>query len=196
MTDLQRAELTGLSGLEAAAKSAKGGPDSWNPPFCGDIDMRIAADGTWFYQGSPIGRKALVQLFSRVLRREADGSTYLVTPVEKVRITVADAAFVAVEMIVDGFGATRRLRFRTQVDEWLDAGEEHPLRFDKVCDGGLKPYIHVRGRLEALVVRAVYYDLVELGEMRVIEGVDMFGVSSGGKFFPMAPLAEIEGERR
>lgn len=196
MTDLRRIESTRLTGLEAAAKGAKGGPDSWNPPFCGDIDMRIASDGTWFYQASPIGRKALVQLFSRVLRREADGCTYLVTPVEKVRITVDDAAFVAVEMVVEGSGVSRRLGFRTQVDEWVEAGEQHALRFEKARDGGLKPYIHVRGQLEALVVRAVYYDLVELGEARLIDGVDMFGVTSGGRFFAMAPLAEIEDERR
>jgi hypothetical protein len=181
-----------LTGLESTVKRGKGGPDSWNPPFCGDLDMRIGADGTWYYLGSPIGRKPLVKLFSSVLRRE-DGKHFLVTPVEKVGITVDDAPFVAVEMTVDGEGAGRTLAFRTNVDQWVTADSEHPLRFGKDERGALKPYLHVRRGLEALVVRAVFYDLVELGEERLVDGLRVFGVASSGVFFPMAPAEALDG---
>lgn len=179
-----------LSGLETTVKRAKGGPDSWNPPFCGDLDMRIAGDGTWYYLGSPIGRKPLVKLFSSVLRREGD-KHFLVTPVEKVGITVDDAPFVAVEMTVEGEGPARKLSFRTNVDEWVTADAEHPLRFGRDERRALKPYLHVRRGLEALIVRAVFYDLVELGEERLVDAVPMFGVASSGIFFPMAPVSEV-----
>jgi hypothetical protein len=175
----------GLAGLEGAVKAGRGGPESWNPPYCGDLDIRIAADGTWSYLGSPIGRKPLVKLFSSVLRREADGRYYLVTPVEKIGIRVDDAPFLAVEMRGSGEGETRELAFRTQVDDWTAAGPEHPLRFVRDAHGAPRPYVHVRGRLEALIARPVYYDLVALGEERDVAGTRMFGVASRGAFFPI-----------
>lgn len=186
-------------GLEAlisrAARAGKGAPpvEKWNPPFCGDLDMEIRADGTWFYLGTPIGRAPLVQLFSSVLRRDDDGRTYLVTPVEKVGIRVVDAPFVAVEMNASAGGGTKILTFRTNVGDVIEAGPDHPLRFvDEPETGGLKPYLHVRGRLEALVARPVMYELVAAGETRGVGGVQMFGVSSRGVFFPVMPAARLE----
>lgn len=176
-----------LAGLEAMLRvqDQDGLPpvDSWNPPYCGDIGMAIAADGTWFYQGSPIGRKPLVRLFSRVLRRDPDGRHFLVTPVEKVDVAVEDAPFLAVEMEVMGSGRTQALIFRTNVDDVVRCGPEHPLRFaTEARSGGLKPYLLVRGRLEALVTRALYYDLVEIA---VEDEAGRLGLWSGGAFFAM-----------
>ncbi|KAA0700506.1 DUF1285 domain-containing protein [Neorhizobium sp. P12A] len=167
--------------------------ERWNPPFCGDIDMEIRADGTWFYMGTPIGRAPLVRLFSTVLRKDEDGKTYLVTPVEKVGIRIVDAPFLAVEMSRTMRGQEQILTFRTNVGDVVEAGEEYPIRF--VIHGEnkeLKPYLHVRGRLEALVSRAVMYDLIELGETLEISGVDMFCVRSGGAVFPVMPAAELD----
>lgn len=179
----------GLDGLASAARSAakKGLPPVhlWNPDFCGDIDMRIASDGTWFYMGTPIGRPALVRLFSTILKREGD-KHFLVTPVEKVGIRVDDAPFMAVEMQRDGAGEAQRLHFRTNVDDWVECDAEHELRFKQADDGGLIPYLHVRSDLWAKVTRPIYYDLVELGEERAVNGREMFGVNSGGTFFAMA----------
>src|ERR1700712_1038477 len=141
-----------LDGLTAAATNAakeshagKGLPPVhlWNPPFCGDLDMRIASDGTWFYLGTPIGRPALVRLFSTILKRE-EGKHFLVTPVEKVGIRVDDAPFLAVEMIADENERGRQLRFRTNVDDWVTCDSHHRLRFQPSADGGLTPYLHVR----------------------------------------------------
>jgi hypothetical protein len=189
----------GLEAITGAVKRAgeKGPPPVhlWNPPFCGDLDMRIASDGTWFYMKTPIGRPALVKLFSSVLKREAD-RYFLVTPVEKVGITVDDAPFTAVEMKQEGEGATRILSFRTNVDEWVACGPEHTLRFDAEPEtGGLKPYLHVRRDLWALVTRALFYDLAELGEDRDVDGRQMFGVTSGGEFYVMAPSDTLKGLR-
>ena len=189
----------GLDAIAGAAKRAgeRGPPPVhlWNPPFCGDLDLRIAADGTWFYLKTPIGRPALVKLFSSVLWREAD-KYFLVTPVEKIGITVDDAPFTAVEMRQEGEGAARVLTFRTNVDEWVACGPEHALRFAPEPDtGGLKPYLHVRRDLWALVTRALFYDLVELGEERDVDGRRMFGVASGGEFFAMVPADELKGLR-
>ncbi|ACM27224.1 DUF1285 domain-containing protein [Agrobacterium rhizogenes] len=171
--------------------------ERWNPPFCGDIDMEIRADGTWFYMGTPIGRAPLVRLFSTVLRKDADEKTYLVTPVEKVGIRVVDAPFVAVEMSVTERDGKRLLTFRTNVGDVVEAGREHPIRFVICGDNDeLKPYLHVRGRLEALVTRAVMYDLVELGETVEIAGRDMFCVRSGGTIFPVMPVAELDALTR
>ncbi|NLS19625.1 DUF1285 domain-containing protein [Rhizobium sp. P40RR-XXII] len=171
--------------------------ERWDPPFCGDIDMEIRADGTWFYLGTPIGRAPLVRLFSTVLRKDADEKTYLVTPVEKVGIRVVDAPFVAVEMSVTERDGKRVLTFRTNVGDVVEAGRDHPIRF--VIRGEndeLKPYLHVRGRLEALVTRAVMYDLVELGEPVEIAGREMFCVRSGGTIFPVMPVAELDALTR
>ncbi len=181
---------TRIVGLQELLKAAEGDRlppvDRWNPPYCGDIGMRIRADGTWIYANSPIGRKPLVRLFSRILRRDADGRTYLVTPVEKVDVAVEDAPFLAVEMEVEGSGAEQVLTFRTNVDDVVRCGPEHPLRFAlEEPGGGLKPYVLVRGRLEALLTRAIYYDLVELATTRD-RSADL-GVWSGGSFFPLAP---------
>ena len=189
----------GLDAIAGAAKRAgeRGPPPVhlWNPPFCGDLDMRIAADGTWFYLKTPIGRPALVRLFSSVLRREGE-KYFLVTPVEKIGITVDDAPFTAVEMRQEGEGSARVLAFRTNVDEWVSVGPGHALRFEPEPDtGGLKPYLHVRRDLWALVTRALFYDLVELGEERDVDGRRMFGVASGDAFFAMLPADELKGLR-
>ena len=164
----------------------------WNPPYCGDIDMRIATDGTWFYQKTPIGRMPLVKLFASVLKQE-EGKYFLVTPVEKVGIAVDDAPFLAVEMQAEGEGSGAVLRFRTNVDDWVDCGPDHPLRFEpEAGTGGLKPYLHVRADLWAKLTRALFYDLVERGEERDQDGTRMFGVASRGAFFPMAPAAALK----
>lgn len=177
-----------LRGL-AEARKAKGPPPVhlWNPAFCGDIDMRIAQDGTWFYLNSPIGRKPLVQLFASVLKLE-DGKYFLVTPVEKVGIKVDDAPFTAVRMAIGGEGRDQVIGFETNVDDEVTVDAAHPLRF-AVEDGtdGLKPYVMVRAGLEALVSRALFYDLAAAGT--VLDG--WFGVWSSGQFYPMQKADEI-----
>jgi hypothetical protein len=154
--------------------------------------MRIAADGTWFYCGSPIGRAPLVQLFASIMRRERDRYV-LVTPVEKVGIKVDDAPFLAVEMRAGDEAEERRLTFRTNVEDWVTVDIEHPLRFERGASEGLKPYVKVRGDLWALVKRALFYDLVALGQTERLEQEDWFGVRSSGRFFPMCRASEIEG---
>ncbi|WP_296097479.1 DUF1285 domain-containing protein [uncultured Agrobacterium sp.] len=197
-------DAAGLAALISRAREQAGdkprGPapvEKWNPPFCGDLDMEIRADGTWFYMGTPIGRAPLVRLFSTVLRKDEDGKTYLVTPVEKVGIRVADAPFIAVEMSVSGRDGDPLLTFRTNVGDVVEAGRNHPLRFTTGGDNDeLKPYLLVRGRLEALVSRAVMYDLVELGEVIEVDGREMFSVRSGGEVFPIMPADELEALAR
>ena len=196
MAKQMQPKAAGLDAIAGAAREAgvKGPPPVhlWNPPFCGDLDMRIAADGTWFYLKTPIGRPALVRLFASVLKREGD-KHYLVTPVEKCGITVEDAPFLAVEMRVETIAAGRTLHFRTNVDDWVACGADHALRFDpEPHSGGLKPYLHVRRDLWAKVTRALFYDLVELGEERDIDGARMFGIASGGAFFVMAPADQLK----
>jgi uncharacterized protein len=161
--------------------------DRWDPPYCGSIDMRIAADGTWHHAGSPIRRDKLVKLFASILRREPDGSIRLVTPVESVGIVVEDAPFVAVEMAVDGAGEERSIAFRTNVDDLVQADSEHALRFEEAGDGGLKPYVHVRRGLWARVSRPLTYDLVDLAEEHVTGGKSWLGVWAGGAFHAIAP---------
>lgn len=169
--------------------------ERWNPPFCGDIDMEIRPDGTWFYMGTPIGRPALVRLFSTVLRRDDDNRIYLVTPVEKIGIRVLDAPFVAVEMTVSEEESGQVLTFRTNVGDIVRAGPDNPLRFATHGETEqLKPYVLVRGRLEALVNRAVTYDLLALGEAVEIDGEEMFAISSGGSVFPVMAMAELEAK--
>jgi hypothetical protein len=205
ISDQGREGNQNLEGIAAAARQAakdagdagstqKGMPPVhlWNPPFCGDLDMRIATDGTWFYLGTPIGRPALVRLFSTILKRE-DGKHFLVTPVEKVGIRVDDAPFLAVEMLKEGEGEGRSLRFRTNVDDWVDCDAAHGLRFKAAADGGLTPYLHVRADLWAKVTRAIYYDLVDIGEERVVDGRAMFGIASGSAFFAMADAEQMRG---
>jgi len=192
----------GLEGLTAAVRNGTAvGPDAkglppvhlWNPPFCGDLDMRIARDGTWFYMGTPIGRPALVRLFSTILRREA-GKHFLVTPVEKVGIRVDDAPFLAVELVRERDDLGQVLRFRTNVDDWVNCDAAHRLRFETAADGGLTPYLHVRADLWAKVTRALYYELVDMGEERVVDGLPMFGVASASEFFAMADAEQVRGE--
>ena len=186
----------GLDALAGEARRAGGrGPAPvhlWNPPFCGDIGLKITRDGTWHYRGSPIGRPALTRLFASILRKDPDRYV-LVTPVEKVAIEVEDAPFLAVEMTVEGDCAARTIRFRTNVDDWFALDAEHPIRFEQGPSAGVKPYALVRGDLWALVTRPVFYDLVELGETRAVDGREMFGVASAGQFFVICAAEEIEG---
>lgn len=174
-----------IGGLEELLRQAgirgEAPVDKWDPPYCGDIGLRIGADGIWSYMGSPIGRPRLVNLFARVLRRDADGSYFLVTPAEKVDVAVSDAPFLAIEMEVRGSGRSRDLIFRTNVDDVVMCGADHALRFvAELESGGLKPYVHVRGRLEALVVRSLTYDLLDMVEEN---DAGKTGVWSGGRFF-------------
>lgn len=159
--------------------------ESWNPPYCGDIGLSIRRDGTWTYRESPIARPSLVKLFASILRKDEDGRTYLVTPVEKVDVKVEDAPFLAVEMITEGSGENQMIKFRTNVDDVVSVDKDHPLRFERQNPGGgLKPYVLVRGRLEALCTRAVYAELVELAEARS-DASDTIGVWSGGTWWGM-----------
>ncbi len=156
------------------------------PPECGDFDLRIARDGTWFYRGSPIGRKPLVRLFASVLRRGADGQYWLVTPGERGRVIVEDAPFTAVELAASGSGSGQVLRFRTNVDDWVEAGRGHPIRIAHAPDSGEpSPYILVRDGLEALIARSVYYHLVDLAVERRHGDRTVLGVWSKGTFFPL-----------
>jgi hypothetical protein len=178
-------DLAGLSLADIARLAAdkKLPPvEKWHPDHCGPSDMRIARDGTWFHQGSPIGRPAMVRLFSTILRREPDGRHVLVTPVEKLDIEVEDAPFVAVELKSEGEGRERRLAFRLNTGDMVVAGPDHPLRFT-AGEEGPHPYLGVRGGLEALVARPVYYELAELA---LAEGAEPPGLWSDGAFFPMA----------
>jgi hypothetical protein len=193
MAKAGQARQEGLEGIAAGLPREKGPPPVhlWNPPFCGDIDMRIAKDGTWFYQKTPIGRPALVRLFASILKYE-DDKYFLVTPVEKVGLIVEEVPFLAVELKVeDDAQHGRVLNFRTNVDDWVAAGPGHALRFEQEATGGLRPYLHVRSELWAKVTRALFYDLVELGEERVVQGRPMFGVISGGEFFAMADASAM-----
>ena len=191
MVDTPNQDPNGLSrlaeSLGAIARTKSIPPvERWNPDFCGDIDMRIAADGTWFYGGTPIGRPALVRLFSTILRKDPERYV-LVTPVERVGIAVEDAPFVAVQMIVEGEGNGRTIAFRTNVDDIVAVGPEHELRFSRDDHDGVKPYVRVRHDLWARVTRALTYDLIGLGEER--DGT--FGLGVAGIFFTIAPAAEL-----
>lgn len=180
------ADLSALSLAEIArlAEEDRLPPvDQWNPSHCGDSQMRIAADGTWFHEGSPIGRPAMVRLFSTILRREADGGYVLVTPAEKLDIAVDDAPFVAVEVQSEGSGRDRRLAFRLNTGDLVVADGDHGLRIAERADGP-HPYLHVRRGLEARIARPVYYELAALA---LDEGGDPPGLWSGGAFLPLAP---------
>lgn len=193
----QKPVTVSAEGVAAAAgKAAKGrGPAPvhlWNPPFCGDLDMRIARDGTWFYLGTPIGRKELVRLFSNILRKDGE-SYFLVTPVEKVGIRVDDAPFVAVDFDMEGAGREQVLTFVTNVGDTAVAGPEHPIRVERdAATGEPSPYVLVRTNLEALIDRKSFYRLVEIGAHEERGGESWFGLWSGGMFFPVIPSAELE----
>jgi hypothetical protein len=180
-----------IAAAKAAEKQGKLPPvHLWNPPFCGDIDMEIKRDGTWFYEGTPIGRKPLVRLFSTILKREGDGY-FLVTPVEKVGIRVEDAPFVAVDFEATGSGLAQVVRFVTNVGDHVTAGEGHEIRVIRDAGGEPSPYVHVRAGLDALIDRKSFYRLVDLGEAHRVDGTDWFGVWSGGRFFRIIPVAEL-----
>lgn len=177
----------------APAVSGKGAPPLhlWHPPFCGDIDMRIARDGTWFYLGTPIGRPGMVKLFSSIIRREGD-AYFLVTPVEKVGITVDDAPFVAIDLESSGEGHNQRVTFTTQVGDTAIAGPEHPLRVVRdAVTGEPSPYVLIRANLEALIDRKSFYRLIDLCQHQVHHGVNWFGLRSDGMFFPIIPSADL-----
>jgi hypothetical protein len=181
--------------LAAAAKVAtrKGPPPVhlWNPPFCGDIDMRIARDGTWFYLGTPIGRAPLVKLFSSILKREGD-DYFLVTPVEKVGITVDDAPLLAVDFDATGEGRGQSLRFTTKTEDVATLGPGHPLRVERdPVTGEPAPYILIRANLWALIDRKSFYRLVDLGCHHAYDGQDWFGLWSSGQFFPVILSSEL-----
>ncbi|MGY6706301.1 DUF1285 domain-containing protein [Roseinatronobacter sp.] len=182
-----------LAQAASAAAKGKGLPPVhlWNPAFCGDLDMRIARDGTWFYQGTPIGRPALVRLFSTILKLE-DGKYFLVTPVEKVGITVDDAPFVAVDFRVEGCGRDQRLVFVTNVGDEAVAGADHPMRVTRdPTSGEPAPYVMIRNGLEALIDRKSFYRLVELCSHEQHAGAHWFGLWSGGVFFPVIASEEL-----
>ncbi len=188
----QKAVTPSAEGIAAAAKSAKGRGlppvHLWNPEFCGDLDMRIARDGTWFYLGTPIGRAELVRLFSTILKVE-DGKYYLVTPVEKVGITVDDAPFVAVDFESTGEGRDQVLTFTTNVGDMSVAGPDNPIRVERDPETGEpSPYVHIRAGLEALIDRKSFYRLVDIGAHQ--DG--WFGLWSGGQFFGVIPSAELD----
>jgi hypothetical protein len=159
------------------------------PRDLGNLEIRIARDGTWFYRGSPIGRPALVKLFASVLRREPDGCYWLVTPAERGRIEVEDVPFLAVALTVIGDGREQELIFQTNLDDIVTAGRDHPLRVETAASGEPAPYILIRDRLEARIARPVFYDLVELGREERVEDAAQFGVWSGGSFFRLGEPA-------
>ncbi|WP_075997039.1 DUF1285 domain-containing protein [Salaquimonas pukyongi] len=188
-------KLSGLKALVERAGTRKRGPapvEKWDPDFSGDLDLEIRADGTWLYMGTPIARKALVELFATVLRKDEDGFTYLVTPVERYKIGVEDAPFLAVEMDASEGEAGPVLTFRTNVGDVVEAGPQNPLRFQNAPENdGVKPYLLVRGRLEALLTRPVMYELVTKGEEVELEGKTVFAVRSNGAVFPIMAATEL-----
>jgi len=190
--DTELAAIGGPNGGQRAAPVEK-----WNPDYCGSLDILLKSDGSWHYQGSPIGRKPLVKLFASVLRKDADGETYLVTPAEKIKIRVEDAHFLGVELRVDGEGEGQKLTLRTQTDDWVALGRDNPLWFEPSKKGGLNvgeliPYCHMRGRLTCKLNWAVYYQLVDLASFYTLDDENWFGVFSNGTFFKMMLAKELE----
>ena len=181
--------------LESVKRSkSKGLPPVhlWNPPFCGDLDMRIARDGNWFYLGTPIGRKRLVKLFSTIIRKDGD-DYFLVTPVEKAGIEVEDAPFVAVDFDAKGDGRDQVVTFLTNVEDRTTAGPDRPIRVEKdEKTGEVSPYVLVRTNLEALIDRKSFYRLVDICVHEDVDGTSQFGLWSGGAFFPFIPSRELE----
>lgn len=181
---------------QAARRAVNKGPAPvhlWSPPFCGDIDIRIARDGTWFYLGTPIGRPELVKLFASILKREGD-AFFLVTPVEKVRIRVDDAPFVAVDVEAEASGVQQALTFTTSLGDTVTAGPEHPIRVARDAGTGEpRPYVMVRDGLEALIDRKSFFRLVDLGTHAPHDGQSWFGLWSGGRFFAVIATADLPG---
>ncbi|WP_213684311.1 DUF1285 domain-containing protein [Roseicyclus sp.] len=195
VTDAQRPGTDQL--LQAATRAARDGGlppiHLWNPPFCGDIDMEIRRDGTWFHEGTPIGRAPLVRLFSTILKREGD-RYFLVTPVEKVGIRVEDAPFVVQDFEVSGSGPSQSITFVTNVGDHVPAGPDCAIRVTRDEQGAPRPYVHVRAGLEALIDRKSFYRLVDLGEPHEVAGIGWFGLWSRDVFFPIIPLSELGQE--
>lgn len=180
-----------LASVRAASKKGPPPVHLWNPPFCGDIDMRIARDGTWFHEGTPIGRAPMVKLFSSILKVE-DGKYYLVTPVEKVGIRVDDAPLLAIDFDAEGEGTGQVLRFFTKTEDEVVAGADNPIRVDRnATTGEPAPYVHVRAGLWALIDRKSFYRLTELGTHAMQDGESWFGVWSQGQFFAMIPSVDL-----
>ena len=195
-TDRQKIVNTSAEGIAAAARRAESkGPAPvhlWNPPFCGDLDMRIARDGTWFYLGTPIGRPELVRLFSTIIRKDGD-DYFLVTPVEKVGIQVDDVPFVAVDFDVKDPGAQQSIVFTTNVGDSVSAGSDAPIYVSRDPETGEpSPYITVRANLLALIDRKSFYRLVDIGTREVHDGENWFGIRSENQFFPIIPAAELD----
>lgn len=173
-----------------AAGGAKGYPpvERWEPEYCGEMDMVIRRDGSWWHEGTRIGRERLVRLFARILRKDEDGETYLVTPVEKIRIEVEAAPFIAVRVDHEGEGRDQKLAFLTNMDDAVPAGPDHPIRVETGPDGEPEPFVRVRGRLDALITRAAFYDLAALAVPgQDDQGRKVMGVWSRGVFFPLGP---------
>jgi uncharacterized protein len=184
-------EATLMQNAEPGNSSMIGPANSSSLPVdCGDFDLRIGRDGTWYYGGSPINRLPLVKLFASVLRREPDGSYWLVTPAERGRIAVDDAPFLAVELTVTTADDRQRLIFRTNLDDIVTAGPDHPVRVETAANDEPAPYILVRRGLEARLARAVFYELVDLGGEDLIDGTRQFGVWSDGVFFRLGDPGE------
>ncbi|MGB0901908.1 DUF1285 domain-containing protein [Halocynthiibacter sp.] len=180
------------SAVKAASKKGPPPVHLWNPDFCGDLDMRIARDGTWWYLGTPMGRKELVKLFSSIIRKDGD-DYFLVTPVEKVGITVDDAPFVAIDFDATGDGEDQILTFTTHVDDVAIAGPDNPIRVARDSETGEpSPYILVRANLEALIDRKSFYRLVDIGAHKDVQGESWFGLWSSGQFFPVIPSRELD----
>ncbi len=191
MTDQHKTRDSLLNNLEKIRTEAGLPPvHAWNPPFCGDMDMVIRRDGSWHYMGSPIGRASMVRLFSTIMRHDDDDCYYLVTPVEKVRIQVEDAPFVAIAVDVEGEGQNQVLTFTTNVGDTVRLDSEHPFRVDLDPESAEpSPYILVRDQLEALVHRNIFYQLVEMADIQPMENSDWYGIWSGGAFYKIAPVA-------
>jgi len=188
-------EQNAMQSLLKAAESATsktGYPpvERWEPDYCGEMDLVIRRDGSWWHEGVRIGREKLIRLFCRILRKDEDGHTYLVTPVEKIRITVEAAPFLGVRVDASGEGQDQRIAVLTNMDDAVVAGPDHPLRVELGPDGEPEPFIHIRGRLEALITRAAFYDLAELAvEGEGPDGMPVMGVWSNGVFFVLGPKA-------
>jgi len=185
MTDLMRYAAM----LDGGDRRPPPPVEKWNPDYCGEMDLTIRRDGVWVHEGTPIGRARLVRLLSTVIRKDGE-RFFLVTPVEKLGITVEDAPFLAVLMRIEGDGANRRLIFTTNVGDEVVADRDHPISY-RASGNGKAPYVHVRAGLDALISRAVFYDLVAIGETRDIDGDIWFGAVSAGEFFPLDLAGDI-----
>jgi len=183
----EQARLVSLQQYLDHSKIKRPPVEQWHPPCSGDMALRIARDGRWYHEGRPIERPALVKLFASILRRDEDGCYYLVTPAERWRIQVDDAPFIVVEMQARGTGQEQCLYFRSNVDDWVCLGPDHPVRVDAES---AMPYVRIRGRLDALLSRSVYYELATYAEERWLEGRAVYALRSQGQWFPLAAVEQ------